>query len=130
MVHGFNDTCSGAFEPDTRTFFATSGWDPTRIRLVGYYNDESGCTYGDDVATPEHAVTACDHFIFQDHNPLGIHYDAYGTLNDPIRHLACLLAWYISTTYTQPTDGSSPRPVVILAHSMGGLIVRDALGES
>jgi hypothetical protein len=49
----------------------------------------------------------------------------FGTLNDPIEHLGCLLAWYIYDTYT-----SAGQPVYILAHSMGGLIARAAIGES
>lgn len=53
------------------------------------------------------------------------HGSLFGTINDPIQHLGCLLAWYIYNTYT-----SQGKPVNILAHSMGGLIVRDALGQS
>ena len=51
--------------------------------------------------------------------------DDTGTINDPIRHIACRLAWYIYDFYTK--NGLSVR---ILAHSMGGLVVRDAIAES
>ncbi|HZU58505.1 MAG TPA: CHAP domain-containing protein [Actinocrinis sp.] len=51
--------------------------------------------------------------------------DDTGTTNDPIRHVACRMAWYIYDTFT-----AKSLPVRILAHSMGGLVVRDAIAES
>lgn len=48
-----------------------------------------------------------------------------GTNNDPIEHIACVLAWYIYDNYT--VNGQN---VDIVDHSMGGLIARWAISLS
>ncbi|HEX3269333.1 MAG TPA: hypothetical protein VHR15_01700, partial [Ktedonobacterales bacterium] len=140
MVHGFNDTCTGAFlstqnqggiskgeqAETTYNYFDTRGWHD-HIKLIKYYKFDDGCT--DDV-TSDFSGGACEQFLQVPNAPSPPYAaNASGTVSDPIRHVACLLAWYIYTTFTPP-GGSLGEPVVILAHSMGGLLVRDALGES
>ncbi|HEV2377261.1 MAG TPA: hypothetical protein VGS19_34495 [Streptosporangiaceae bacterium] len=48
----------------------------------------------------------------------------YGTKDEQIDRLGCLLAWYVWERYSQ-----YGQPVNVLAHSMGGLLIRDALGQ-
>lgn len=119
LIHGIGDTCSTAFNSTdnsspgvnattTTTYFENNGWGSTTIWEVGYYNKESGCNVNLQVYD-----THCTSYSNgQD-----------GTTNDPLRHLGCLFAWFIYSQF-----GNTP--VDILAHSMGGLITRDAIGEA
>jgi hypothetical protein len=157
MIHGFDDTCAGAFlstqtqggispgaaPMKTLDFFTNHGWGPTRVKLVGYYTDqdhpaESSCdvniadsnSEGVYNNTIDRSQGSCDQFFQVSNAPDPyVRQNKRGTTSDPIRHLGCLFAWYIYTMYTAPSQGPSA-PVVILAHSMGGLIVRDAIGEA
>lgn len=132
LVHGFTDSCASAFDdtdPHDNSQYSTFTWDYlhnmegwTDVREIGYYSTsyrsgESACyaNVQDDANGQQHCSTLSG----------GAGTD--GTPNDPIQHLGCLLAWYIYDNYTSTT------PVIrisILAHSMGGLVVRDALGQS
>lgn len=129
MVHGFADTCAGAFgdtaathsgngpsgpnDVPTVSYFRDHGWHDS-IDVVGYYaGDETGCT--NDAWSDSNALSKCTPL-----NP-----NSYTTWNTPIEYLGCELAWYIYDTYTY--HGWS---VDILAHSMGGLVVRAAIGYS
>jgi hypothetical protein len=129
LIHGYSDSCGGAFDyasaPSapiaTTSYFNTHGWGGHVVK-VGYYglsssglSYESGC---DDDATAYDNPTYCSSLYTQ----LG-GTDKY--VNDPIRHLACLVAWDIYANYT-----SIQIPVYVLAHSMGGLVIRDAIAES
>src|SRR5262249_25646003 len=55
--------------------------------------------------------------------------DVWGTVNDHIDRIACLLAWYVYDHYTAP-PGGIPQAVNMLGHSMGGLVIRDAIARS
>src|SRR5262249_32307138 len=48
---------------------------------------------------------------------------------DHIDRIACLLAWYVYDHYTAP-PGGIPQAVNMLGHSMGGLVIRDAIARS
>ncbi len=48
-----------------------------------------------------------------------------GTDNESLRHVACRFAWFIYNSFTVKNI-----PVAIVAHSLGGIMVRYALGES
>ncbi len=145
LVHGFNDTCHDAFirtqdtggispgaTPNTTLdFFTNGGWhhDGTHplagsIELVGYYGNETGCDRNIN-GTEDFSGGACNQYLNVANAPSPYAANAKGTASDPIRHLGCLLAWFIN--YRNTANGVS---AVILAHSMGGLIVRDAIGES
>jgi hypothetical protein len=139
MVHGFSDTCSGAFETpdntnsqpnddDTAHFLVNHGWNS--VVEVGYYNN--------DDTDPSTQHPYCASYSPTQGEGSGINIQSYsstyctqiptsgnGTTDDSIRHLACLFAWYVYQSFT--SQGTS---VEVLAHSMGGLIVRDAIGES
>jgi uncharacterized protein with LGFP repeats/pimeloyl-ACP methyl ester carboxylesterase len=121
LVHGFTDSCAGAFNTlgvanDSTSsaygYFTAHGWAANQIDEVGYYNNDAGCTSN---VTSEQQLH-CSSLV-------GGHQT--GWTDDPINHLACMFAWYVNDTY--PTSGP---PVIIVAHSMGGLIVRAAIGES
>jgi hypothetical protein len=146
LIHGFQDKCYGAFNSyegsysstneDTIAFLESKGWGKTwdPIDGIGYYSDnyESACTndgsgtvYYNNVYDidngganpPKHCVNVNS----GESNPN----IAFGYTDDPIRHIACELAWHIYNTYT-----ANHIPVYVLAHSMGGLIIRDAIAEA
>ncbi len=109
LVHGLNQNAAqncnewsefGAI----KTFFNSSVY-PTVS--VGYYNGDSNCDF---YLGPEYSHCAG---WFSGNN---------GTLNEDIRHTSCLLAWYIWDDYTQWGVH-----VQVVAHSMGGIIIRQAI---
>jgi hypothetical protein len=160
LIHGYMDSCNAAFNSygsyswaegnstestteanDTTTLgYLTSntGWTSSDITTVGYYTHDYGSKDGGDAASGicdvdlngSNAGSWADDTVNcnLDWQPSMLPPgggDPFGTLYDPIMHLACLFAWYIYDTYT-----SAGVPVEILAHSMGGLITRAAIGGS
>ncbi len=142
LIHGFYDTCGNAFESlnqgntgndpqddTTVNFLRNNGW--TNITEVGYYRTLPNTTNNDlnSTCTPSAFLQTqgTNHCSQLRTNAVDSSKD--GTLDDPVQRIACLFAWYIYNTYTNPSNGS-PTPVVILAHSMGGMITRAAIGES
>ena len=158
LIHGYTDNCIAAFSPENITSNTQSppagpkglaGADQvlgaagfTNLVAVGYYTNETnqgsnsessnGCqaavTDAADVgSTPSGGDSSSDKCLSIPHTHVNgsTTVDDTGTKDDPIRHIACRLAWYIYDTYTK--NGQSVR---ILAHSMGGLVVRDAIAES
>lgn len=137
----------------TVEYLENNGWDASALDLVGYYaSGFQGSIYqvfqearfhGDTVNVTD--GTPADPYSFPQYSTVShsctsnlqelndtmatslcsplLNGQQAGTPNDPLEHLGCLLAWYIYDTY-------GGRPIDILAHSMGGLIVRDAIGES
>ena len=78
-----------------------------------------------------HGDTHCDHWIGH-HGSHSTHYGGPGahdgrehTRSTSIRHLGYHLAWFIWDHYTR--EG---RPIDVVAHSMGGLIIRYALAQT
>jgi pimeloyl-ACP methyl ester carboxylesterase len=127
LVHGFTDSCAAAFntlgsstDPTSSAYgyFTAHGWAPNQIDEVGYYN-----TVNDDTSHGCTSNVNSEQSYCSDPSLVGGHQT--GWTDDPINHLACMFAWYVNNTY--PTSGP---PVIVVAHSMGGLIVRAALGES
>jgi surface antigen len=134
LIHGYWDNCQTAFKtqaPDSTVDDLSGslggGWTSGDITTVGYYT--TGDSWSDTVAggcdvnlnqlAQEQSPAAVDALTC---DPLGTFAD-YGSLNDPLAHLGCLFAWYIYDTYTK-----NGIPVEIVAHSMGGLITREAIG--
>ena len=110
MVHGFE--LGGASDCTKWNTMASlfSGWGhPTMVRLRFYDGD-----------------TGCDHNISH-HGSHDRHYGGVGhrgdghTQNADIRHLAYHLAWYINDHWGSVSN------VDVVAHSMGGLLLRYAL---
>lgn len=126
LVHGYTDNCSvawnsvgtnsngaalGGANSAARNYLAGQF---TNINEVGYYLPDAGC---DENLNSDSNLTQC--------NVFGGTSADYGTKNDRLDRLSCLLAWYIYGNYTQYGE-----PVNILAHSMGGLLTRYALGAT
>lgn len=112
FVHGFNSNtpqaipggCSGVSTWGTaEQFLRGKGWVGPFI-TVGYYSADALC----DVDLRSYANNCPNANL----NPSNI-----GTYNEPIDHIACELAWYINGTW-------SDQRLNVVAHSMGGLIVR------
>ncbi len=145
LVHGYEDSCENAFAALNQTptgseayatttlaFLRAHGWK--KVVPVGYYNASvlsstgtsdaqsslCGPSSSPDAYLPDTpgAQSQCNTAGYGDSS-------TFGTVNDPLQHVACELAWFIFTNYT-----SRHQPVAVLAHSMGGLLIRAALGES
>jgi hypothetical protein len=154
LIHGYTDNCSLPFNqggsdsyPDdsTTTGYLTGNttgnthWTAADIKTVGYYTHD----YGSNDGGADSAAQICDVDLNGSNagswanDTVGCNLDwqpstrpagggnPFGTTDDPVMHLACLFAWYIYDDYTK-----SDLPVEILAHSMGGLITRAAIGGS
>jgi hypothetical protein len=127
LVHGFNDSCAAAWDtlgykqdkqtqlpqPNSTAHTYLAG-QFTNIKEVGYYTPDAGC---DENLNNDSNLTQCNLF--------GGSASDYGTKSDRLDRLSCLLAWYVYDYYTQ-----YGAPVNILAHSMGGLLTRYALGAT
>jgi hypothetical protein len=140
LVHGWSDDCQTAFNTldardpgdfvgtytlKTVDYFRGRGFHT--VRTVGYY---AGTWNTLDSNYQQHTVSdaapgSCDVNVQTQAsstvagNCRGINgWDGDFRTNDPIEHLACLMAWYLA---------GQPKPVNILAHSMGGLVVRAAM---
>jgi hypothetical protein len=155
LVHGFNDTCQSAFNqidevPNTGpnaittiSYLTQHGWSASNIDDLGYYSPQNTIqfqrydhsTMYETDGTKSASVGLCDHNIYtwaqsvpnltHTHNcPSWSAVTGYPN-TDPVRSIGCELAWYVYENYTL-----LGLPVSILAHSMGGLVVRDAIGES
>jgi hypothetical protein len=116
-VHGFNSSaaipggCNGNTNFGTiRAFLTNSGWTgPTYS--VKYYNGDQNCD--------------ADLHALENYHCTGWYAGKEGTTNEDIRHLSCLLAWYIWDAFT-----SRGVAVKLIGHSMGGEIIRQALFDT
>lgn len=153
MIHGFMDSCHDAFDyapPGFNTsnyggygtatsFLAQHGF--TNQVQIGYYTqDQPGIAVQDYNIAPNNHGNQCDIDLNTGNiagsvtgsnayngqcNNIDTNSSDYGTTNDTITRLGCLLAWYIFDNYTL-----QGQPVNVLAHSMGGLIIRYAIGAT
>jgi hypothetical protein len=130
LVHGWSDSCDAAFDtPDkvhpgsgattALAYFTARGF--ADVRTVGYYSEAGQGPWsavfsdGKKYSETDDDCTA----NVQDQASAGhCGGGGYRYTQDPIGHLSCLMAWYL---YSQP------KPVNIIAHSMGGLVVRGAM---
>jgi triacylglycerol esterase/lipase EstA (alpha/beta hydrolase family) len=138
LVHGFNDDCGTAWNtPGTNQNGATESGTSTaqgylsaqfsNIIRVGYYTNSNNNTNTDTADT-----YTCNENLNNDSDPnltkcnaLATSSIDYGNKNDHLDRLSCLLAWYVYDNFTQYGE-----PLNILAHSMGGLLTRYALGAT
>ncbi len=99
-------------------------WQHQDFRLIGYYNGDINCTNGDQSSSHSanlHNSEYKNHCA--NYYPEGTNASQDGTTNESIYHLSCLLAWYLYDNFAVNPGWN----VEIVAHSMGGLIVRNAL---
>jgi triacylglycerol esterase/lipase EstA (alpha/beta hydrolase family) len=155
LIHGYTDSCYEAFKnggsdsaPDNSAtvdyLTGNAHWATGDITTVGYYTHDYGSNDGGDSVSRNCDVdlngssagswanagswttdTVNCNLDWQTVNLPPDGGTPFGTTYDPIMHLACLFAWYIYDSYTR-----TGLPVEILAHSMGGLITRAAIGGS
>jgi hypothetical protein len=152
LVHGYTDSCKVFTSVDSvdpgpgavtaLDYFHAQGY--TDVRTVGYYQGGGHTTsyhthppsYTDDAEIANHGdcfanvrdreQSAHGYGCQQAVTSLtGSEIATDGYLNSPIEYLGCLLAWYIHDVNT--AEGT---PVDVVAHSMGGLVIRSALAFS
>jgi hypothetical protein len=114
FVHGFNSSeaipggCNGSTTwGSAKTYLSSHGYTGQLI-TIGFYNGDTGC----DVNLKDQQNSHCSNYYAGN----------TGTTNEDERHIACNLAWYIWNNFTQ--HGQS---VQLVAHSVGGIIVRWAI---
>jgi len=142
LIHGYNDDCGAAWNTqgyksdnstplpapntDAYSYFSYLGAQFGDIKEIGYY------TTANSIDGKDATGGYCNEKLNGDPNPdmkqcnaISTDSTQYGTDNDHLDRLSCLLAWYIYDTYTRYGE-----PVNVLAHSMGGLLIRYALGAA
>lgn len=114
FVHGFNSNasipggCNGStMWGDAKSYLSSHGYTGQLI-TIGYYNGDTGC----DVNLYNQQNSHCSNYYAGN----------TGTTNEDQSHIACNLSWYIWNNFTQKGQN-----VQIVAHSMGGMIVRWAM---
>ncbi len=124
LVHGFSFS-SGDAQSDPAAWtpmieaFSAWGWNRTELMTVGYYGCDAGfALQASDFGSHDSHMTAAGHV---DHacGP------ASHNRNTTIEHLAYHWAWLVHDEFTV-----AGRCVDVVAHSMGGLIVRYALAQT
>lgn len=91
--------------------------------MVGYYNGDTNCNVYISTHNNPHgnfSASACDGVSKQDGGSVSNGDSSVGTNSEPIEHISCELSWYIYDNFSQFYGEN----VKILAHSMGGLVVR------
>ena len=123
MVHGAEVTppsgvdCATTWD-DLKRFLRDQGFADRPLLTISYYEQDANCDRSINDATGSHGQSYFDAY--------GTHSGGAGghTANANIEHIAYHLAWFIYDNYS-----TFDAPVDIVAHSMGGLITRYALGE-
>lgn len=137
MVHGLNQStssgmsCTAGLWGNTHSYLQgthpglgsdTIHWTGA-LRMIGFYNGDWDCDAYISTHNNPHGnysgASSCNGVSTQDGFSVGNSDASVGTNNEPIEHIACVLSWYIWNNYAQ--YGTN---VKIVAHSMGGLIVR------
>lgn len=121
----------GSFHPINGTLMQ---WYRQDFRAVKYYNQDNCGRYGDDAPATVNltdgttCTTDCENLNaarYTNHcsayYPDGTNSSQNGTNNESIYHLSCVFAWYLYLNFQHGWN------VELVAHSMGGLIVRNAI---
>lgn len=137
MVHGIDEnsamSCTAGEWGNPRGYLQASGGHPGLgsdqihwtgpIYLIGYYNGDWDCDAYISTHNNPHGnfsgASSCNGVSKQGGGSVGNSDSSVGTNAEPIEHIACELSWYIWDHFAQ--YGAN---VKIVAHSMGGLIVR------
>lgn len=115
LLHGFSVSSAQNCNTSTmwgtvESYFASNGY-PKTVSL-GFYNKDTNCS-----ASIRGESSHCSGWYDSGGND--------GTVNEDIRHVTCLLAWYIWDHYT-----SNGVTVAVVAHSMGGILIRQAMNDT
>jgi hypothetical protein len=134
FVHGFDpwgdpgSDCAG-WNP-MRSQLANWGWRRERLVTLAYYVEDRNCDHwvnhhgSHDVHDFDGgALEANNHVDNASGEPKG-----HGNDTD-IAHLAYHFAWYVWDHYSKAGASEGQQPVHVVAHSMGGLVVRYALAQ-
>lgn len=124
LIHGINLSahvdCKKMWAPMVKQLRAWKLTGP--LVTVRYYWQDSGCSA--DISNSHGAID----FPGPPQPPQGglpPHRDGSHTVNAPIEHLAWHLAWHIYDNYSR-----HDKTVDVVAHSMGGLVIRYALAAT
>jgi hypothetical protein len=126
LIHGIDGKSSGVnpgFDcrkdwRDLKTYFTANGFRERPLVAVGYFRGDSGCDASiNDSVKPGLG----NNYENRNFGHLG---GTRHTTRASISHLAYHMAWWIHETYSK--RGVS---VDVAAHSMGGLIIREAVGR-
>lgn len=90
-------------------------WHRQDFRTIGYYAGDSNCS--ENLHYDTQVNSKCNGY--PGWNPTS----TYGTSNESIYHISCELAWYIYNNFGVYSGWN----IEIVAHSMGGLIVRNMI---
>lgn len=117
--------CNGSTTwQDTLNFLHNNGW--TNVYSVGYYKNDYDCGPNPSTSTTPTTDPTGNLYYFEQTYQFCTSYNDSGsddgTWNEDGRHVACELAWYIWEYYT-----SSGNSVNIVAHSLGGVLLKEAL---
>lgn len=112
FVHGWNLQANGTCNTPTswgsaKTYLSSHGYTGQLI-TIGFYNGDTNC----DVNLKDEQDSHCNNYFAGN----------AGTTNEDERHIACDLDWYIWNNFTQYGQN-----VQLVAHSMGGIIIRWAI---
>jgi Predicted acetyltransferases and hydrolases with the alpha/beta hydrolase fold len=96
-------------------------WGRKDFRTIQYYNADTGCSNGWDSNNSSnlHSSEYTSHCVGY---PSGYNSNNDGAWNEDLYHVTCLFAWYLYYNF-----GQYNWSVEIVAHSMGGLIVHNAI---
>jgi hypothetical protein len=124
MIHGLDATapyginCATTWN-DAKSFLRTHGYDNRQLLTLAYYADDQNC----DRSINSYVDPALGENYF-DNSGSHVGNTSGHTAQAPIEHLAYHLAWFIYDEYSKNNIS-----VDVLAHSMGGLMIRYALGQ-
>ena len=132
LIHGVadNDHVSGGCDGNNTfgnviSFLQRAGW--TNVYSVAYYKNDWDCGPNPNPNSSQPETTPQGNlYSFEQTYQFCTSYNdsgsADGTSDEDGRHVACELAWYIWEYYT-----SSNNAVNIVAHSLGGVLLKEAL---
>ena len=110
--------CGNEYWGDAMRFLRNRGL--TDLRAVKYYTGDENCENGNNKGIYNSDL----------HNPLynsnctDYHAGKEGTNDESLHHVSCLFAQYLHHNF-----GQSNSEVILVAHSMGGIIVRETLHQ-